>query len=194
MNLPNKLTMLRMALAVVFLLFMHLPGVAAKVITLVIFTVAALTDWLDGRIAKSQNMVTDFGKFMDPLADKVLVFSAFLSFLWMQLIAVWMVMAIIAREMIITGLRIFALSRGEVLAASKGGKHKTVSQMVAIFIILFSLIYREAAKNYLLTHPQIDRAIEASIYLAMLSTVILTLISGASYFWNNRHLFYNNKG
>jgi len=186
MNLPNKLTILRIILAVVFVFLVHLPGIIAKILTLLVFSLAALTDWFDGRIAKSRNQVTDFGKFMDPLADKVLVFSAFLSFLWMQLIAVWMVMVIIGRELIITGLRMFALSKGKVLAASKGGKHKTVSQMIAIFIILASIIFKEVMKSSFFWHLLFDKV----IYVAMLTTVILTLISGASYLIDNRKLFY----
>lgn len=189
MNLPNKLTILRIILTFIFMVFLFSQGLAAKVMGLIIFMIAALTDLLDGMIAKSLNQITNFGKIMDPLADKILVLAAFLSFIQLQLIPAWMVIVIIARESIITSLRFFALSRGIVIAASKGGKHKTISQMVAIFIILLSLIIKEAGRKYFLWQPVYDETIGNVVYVSMFLTVVLTLISGASYVWNNRHLF-----
>src|SRR3990170_11683 len=139
MNLPNKLTVSRIILTFVFMFFLFSKGLTSKSLALVVFIAAALTDLFDGMIAKSRNLITDFGKIMDPIADKILVLGAFLSFIQLQLIPAWTVVVIIGRESAITSLRFFALSKGRVIAASKGGKYKTVSQMAAIFIILISL-------------------------------------------------------
>ena len=188
MNLPNKLTILRIILTFVFMLFVFSQGLSSKILALLVFSAAALTDLFDGMIAKSRNQITDFGKIMDPIADKILVLAAFLSFIQLQLIPAWAVIVIIARESIITSLRLFALSTGTVIAASKGGKYKTVSQMAAIFIILISLIFKETMKSYFFWHPLFDKVMSVIIYLAMLSTAVLTLISGAAYIWCNRKL------
>lgn len=169
-------------------------GLSLKIAALFVFLAAALTDLLDGMIAKSRNQITDLGKIMDPIADKILVLAAFLSFIQLQLIPAWTVIVIIAREVAITSLRIFALSKGKVLAASKGGKHKTVSQMAAIVIILLSLIFRETVRRYPFWNASFDMAIRGIIYAAMLTTVVLTLISGVSYMWDNRTLLTGVKG
>ena len=204
MNLPNQLTILRIILTVFFVFFIFVPGLTFKVFALVVFSAAALTDWLDGKIAKSRNLITNFGKIMDPIADKILVLGAFLSFIQLQLIPAWTVVVIIGRESAITSLRFFALSKGRVIAASKGGKYKTISQMAAIFIILISLIFKEAFRIGCSTgqgavvglpiaqatsYPAFDRYAGIVVYLAMLVTVLLTLISGVSYVWDNRMLF-----
>jgi CDP-diacylglycerol--glycerol-3-phosphate 3-phosphatidyltransferase len=193
MNLPNKLTILRIVLAFVFMFCIFSKGLIFKALALVFFTAAALTDLLDGMIAKSRNQITDFGKIMDPIADKILVLAAFLSFIQLQLIPAWTVIVIISREVAITSMRIFALSRGKVLVASKAGKHKTVSQMAVIFIILISLILRETMKKYPFWDPELDAGIKNTIYLAILVTVLLTFISGVSYTWDNRRLFMGAK-
>lgn len=193
MNLPNKLTLLRIALTFVFMLCLFSEGLAFKVLAFLVFSAAALTDLLDGIIAKARNQITDFGKIMDPIADKILVLAAFLSFIQLQLIPAWTVIVIIARELIITSLRIFALSKGKVLAASRAGKHKTVSQMAAIFIILISLIYKEIMRQYLSLSPAVEVNIKGIIYLSMLSAAGLTIISGISYMWDNRALFIGAK-
>lgn len=192
MNLPNKLTVSRIVLTFIFMFFVFSNGLSFKILALVIFIAAALTDLFDGRIAKSRNLITDFGKIMDPIADKILVLAAFLSFIQLQLIPAWCVIVIIARELAVTSLRIFAFSKGVVIAASKGGKHKTVSQMAAIIIILISLIFKDM-KTYFVWDPVFDKVIGNIIYLAMLSTAVLTLISGMSYMWYNRHLFIGLK-
>lgn len=188
MNLPNKLTILRIILTFVFMLLIFSSGIIYKILALIVFILAALTDWFDGKIAKSRNLITDFGKIMDPIADKVLVLAAFLSFIQLQLVSAWMVMVIIVRELVVTSLRIFALSKGKVIAASKSGKHKTVSQMLAIFIILVSIIFKEAMQNLVFWHPLFERAISSINYVAMLTTTALTIISGTSFIWRNRKL------
>jgi CDP-diacylglycerol--glycerol-3-phosphate 3-phosphatidyltransferase len=193
MNLPNKLTVSRIILTFVFMFFVFSKGLTSKGLALVIFIAAALTDLFDGMIAKSKNLITDFGRIMDPIADKILVLAAFLSFIQLQLIPAWCVIVIIGRELVITSLRIFAFSKGVVIAASKGGKHKTVSQMAAIIIILASLVFKDVMKTYFSWSPVFDKRIDSIIYLSMLSTVALTLISGISYIWHNRHLFLGLK-
>ena len=194
MNLPNQLTILRIILTAFFVFFIFIPGLAFKALALIVFAAAALTDWLDGKIAKSRNLITNFGKIMDPIADKILVLGAFLSFIQLQLIPAWTVVVIIGRESVITSLRFFAFSKGRVIAASKGGKYKTVSQMAAIFIILISLIFKEAFRMGCSSWgAAFDRYAGIVVYLAMLSTVVLTLISGVSYVWDNRMLFTEAK-
>lgn len=193
MNLPNKLTVSRIILTFVFMFFVFSKGLTSKALALVIFIAAALTDLFDGMLAKSRNLITDFGKIMDPIADKILVLAAFLSFIQLQLIPAWCVIVIIGRELLITSLRLFAFSKGVVIAASKGGKHKTVSQMSAIIIILVSLVFKDVMKAYFSWSPVFDKAIGSIIYLSMLSTAALTLISGIAYIWSNRHLFLGLK-
>lgn len=170
------------------MLLIFSSGLVYKILALLVFILAALTDWFDGKIAKSKNLITDFGKIMDPIADKVLVLAAFLSFIQLQLVPAWMVMVIIARELIITSLRIFALSKGKVIAASKSGKHKTVSQMIAIFIILISIVFKEAMQNLVFWRPLFERALNNINYTAMFMTTVFTIISGTSFIWCNRKL------
>ena len=189
MNLPNQLTILRIILTFVFMFFIFSQGLTFKILALLVFTAAALTDLFDGRIAKARNLITDFGKIMDPIADKVLVLAAFLSFIQLQLIPAWTVMVIILREVMITSLRIFALSKGKVIAASQSGKHKAVSQMTAIFIILISMILKEVMLNLSTWQTSFDKTTHLIAYIAMLITAILTLISGLSYLWDNRKVF-----
>lgn len=138
MNLPNKLTILRMIMVPFFVLFMLVPigGAANKWIALTIFVVASLTDTLDGYIARRDNLITDFGKFMDPLADKLLVCSALICFVELGDLPAWMVIVIIAREFIISGFRLVASDNGIVIAASKTGKLKTISQMVMVVLVI----------------------------------------------------------
>lgn len=141
MNLPNKLTILRMIMVPFFVLFMLVPigGAANKWIALAIFVVASLTDTLDGYIARRDNLITDFGKFMDPLADKLLVCSALICFVELGDLPAWMVIVIIAREFIISGFRLVASDNGIVIAASKTGKLKTISQMVMVVLVIADL-------------------------------------------------------
>jgi CDP-diacylglycerol--glycerol-3-phosphate 3-phosphatidyltransferase len=159
-----------------------------KALSLLIFTFAAVSDFVDGAIAKRRNMITDFGKLMDPIADKILVLSAFAVFLQLRLINAWMFMVIISREILITSLRLFALNKGKVLSASKAGKHKTVSQMVVIFFILGFIVFQEVMKRFFTWNPDWDNFFNWGVYILMLFTVGLTLYSGMSYLWDNRKI------
>jgi len=137
-------------------------------------------------IAQKRNMVTDFGKLMDPIADKILVLAAFTAFVQMQIIDAWMFVIIVSREILITSLRLFALNKGKVLSAAKAGKHKTVSQMVAIFFILGFIVFKEVMLAFFTWNPDWEKLFRSSIYIFMLFTVGLTLYSGLYYLWENR--------
>ncbi len=173
MNLANKLTLLRIFLVPVFLIFMALNTPIGIVIAIIVFILASLTDKLDGHIARSRNQITKFGKFMDPLADKLLVTSALVSLVEHGIVPTWMAMIIIAREFAVTGLRAVAASEGIVIAASWWGKLKTATQMVAIIFALIKLIYTSVYVTYL-------------TYTVLIAAVIITIISGVDYFIKNK--------
>ena len=141
MNLPNKLTVLRIIMVPFFVFFMltDAGGATNKWIALVIFCVASLTDMLDGKIARARGLVTNFGKFMDPLADKLLVCSAMICLIPLGKLTAWFVIVIIAREFIISGFRLVASDNGIVIAASYWGKFKTVSQMFMVIVMIMDL-------------------------------------------------------
>lgn len=176
MNLANKLTLFRIFLVPVFMVFLLVDITYGSTIAAIIFIVAALTDMLDGHIARSRNMITKFGKFMDPLADKLLVSAALISLTEMGIIPSWMVVIIIAREFAITGLRVLAASEGITIAASKWGKIKTITQLIAIISILLN----NFPFNYI--NIPFDR-------FMLVLAVIFTIISGVDYIYKNINLF-----
>ena len=141
MNLPNKLTILRMLLVPVFIvtLMIHPEIMTYRIIALIIFIIASLTDMLDGYIARKYDLITDFGKLMDPLADKLLVCSALICFVELNQIPSWVVILIIAREFIISGFRMIAADKGIVIAASWWGKLKTISQMITVILLIINI-------------------------------------------------------
>ena len=188
MNFPNQLTISRIILTFIFVYFISQNGLVPMLIAAVIFSLASFTDFADGFIAKRYNLVSDFGKLMDPIADKVLILAAFLAFVRMHLVADWMVVLILGREIVVTGLRIFAMTKGRVLAAERAGKHKTVSQIVAIFVILGFIIFRESLAAFSMWSYTIEVWWRCGIDILMLVTVALTIMSGLSYLWNNRKL------
>lgn len=191
MNLANKITTLRIILTFVFVL-LFLPQLDniwwTKLLALIIFIFAAVSDFLDGYIAKKNNMTTDFGRLMDPIADKILVLAAFGAFLQLTLIELWMFVIIVAREILITSLRMFALNKGRVLSASRAGKHKTVSQMAVILVILSFIVFKEIVLKYYTWNPAWEKIFRQGIFGLMLITVGLTLYSGVSYLWKNRKI------
>jgi len=188
MNIANKLTVLRIILTFVFMFFLFGHSLWMKVLSLAIFTFAALSDFFDGRIAQRKNMVTDFGKLMDPIADKILVLAAFSAFVQMQLIEAWMFVMIISREIIITSLRLFALNKGKVLSAARAGKHKTASQMAVIFVLLGFIVLKETMLTFFTWNPAWEQLFRQGIYILMLITVGVTLYSGLFYLWENRKI------
>lgn len=174
MNLPNKLTILRVIMIPFFVVFMLIPdlaGAASKYIALAIFCVASFTDFLDGYLARRDNLVTNFGKFMDPLADKLLVCSALICLI--PRLPAWVVLIIIAREFIISGFRLVASDNGIVIAASYWGKFKTVSQMT--MVILFILDFQ---------NPILVIVTQIVMWIAL----ALTVISLVDYVWKNRQV------
>ena len=168
MNLPNKLTVFRVILIpfLVFFLLSDFLGVISDYIALAIFMIASLTDLFDGKIARKYNLVTNFGKFMDPLADKLLVCSVLVCFVELSKLSAWIVIIIISREFIISGFRLVAADRGIVIAASFYGKSKTVSQMVMIILLLIN------------SENEFIRVLTSiSIYVALIITVFSLVIS-----------------
>jgi len=189
-TISNKLTLSRLALTVLFMVFLFSKGVVSKSLAFAVFIIASFTDYLDGYLAKKRNEITNFGKFMDPIADKVLTLSAFLAFVEMELMPAWIAVIIIARELIITGLRLAAFANGEVMQASLAGKHKTVSQFISIISILIFIIFKEAGvRVFNFWNASFEYWYKQIIFILMLVTVILTVISGTSYILiNNKYL------
>lgn len=178
MNTPNKLTVLRMLMVPVFMFFALIDGTVWQITALAIFALASFTDYLDGKIARANGLVTTFGKFMDPLADKLLTTAAFLVFMDKGLISSWVIIIVLFREFAVSGIRLVAAGTGEVIAASFWGKLKTVSQMIAI-ILTFVLIIIPLFSynvNYII--------INVSIWIS----TVLTLLSGWDYIYKNKNL------
>jgi CDP-diacylglycerol---glycerol-3-phosphate 3-phosphatidyltransferase len=199
MNLPNKLTVSRFVLTVIFLWLLFWPSSIPlrNTLALFFFCLAGVTDFLDGRIARSRNLITNFGILMDPLADKIMTCSAFIAFVESThmnahapvKLAAWMVVVIVARELAITGLRLLAASKNVVLAAERYGKHKTISQIVAIIALLIVDACNEwpaGLKNLFVSWVPMFAVI------ALWVTVALTAISGLIYLWRNRALYLND--
>src|SRR3989441_12149700 len=193
MNLPNKLTISRFILTIVFLAAMFSQVPFHETIALAVFIAGGITDFLDGQIARRNKLITNFGILMDPLADKIMVCSAFISFVGLNWIAAWMVVVIVARELAITGLRLLAASKNVVLAAEGYGKHKTISQIVAIISVLvlmsyaqWGLVGRSVFGFSVFGHqPWVAQFTEVCKWVA----VALTFISGGLYLWRNRELY-----
>ena len=194
MTLPDKLTVSRIFLTFVFMFFLFANGLPAKSLALFVFLLASFTDFLDGFIASKRNISTDFGKMMDPIADKILVLAAFLAFVEMKLVPAWMIVIIILREITVTALRVLAFAKGKVISSDGGGKQKMVSQVVAILAILVFLVLREAGtKAFNFWTEGAERIYKDTIFVLMLVTVMLTLASGVSYLVKNREVYSNAK-
>ena len=178
MNLPNKLTILRMIMIVPFVVFMLVPigGAAGKWIALALFVIASLTDLLDGNIARKYNLVTTFGKFMDPLAAKLLVCSALICLVELGRIPAWIVIIIISREFIISGFRLVASDKGVVIAASWWGKFKTTFQMVMIVLMIADIA-----------------ALSIVTQIVMWIALILTVVSLVEYLVKNKDVMKDPK-
>jgi len=203
MNLPNKLTVSRFALTAAFLWAMFSRSPVNDTLALIFFCLAGITDFLDGRIARQRKLITNFGILMDPLADKIMTCSAFIalierhvltpppvlhlgSFALSPKVHAWMVVIIVARELAITGLRLLAASKNVVLAAERYGKHKTISQMVAII----ALLVMDASVEW---WPWLKAALLPwgpwFVLIALWVTLLLTTTSGVLYLWRNRELY-----
>lgn len=192
MNLPNKLTVSRFLLTVAFLAAIFSNAPYHESAALLLFGAASLTDYFDGKIARRDKLITNFGILMDPLADKILVCSAFIAFVGRGLTPAWMVVLIVARELAITGLRLLAASKNVVLAAEGYGKHKTISQITAILAVLILTSYGQWGAPGKMVFgisifgaPWVRWFAEASLWVA----VALTALSGSLYLWRNRKLY-----
>ena len=185
MNLPNLLTIIRMALVPVFIVFFYMGQGGAHiyiVLAFAVFLIASATDAVDGHIARKHDLITNFGKLMDPLADKVLATAAFIVFVHVGVVAAWMVIVILAREFIITGLRGVAASEGVVIEAGMSGKLKTVFQLVAICLILFGMAL-DFGKM-----AGFGAFISVAGIVCLWIAVIFTVYSGIEYLWKGRNL------
>ena len=196
MNLANKLTMLRIFLVPLFLVFIAVKGIPyGTIIATFIFVIASLTDQLDGYIARSRNQITNFGKFMDPLADKLLVTAALISLVELQVVPSWAAVIIIAREFAVSGLRTIAASEGKVIADSWWGKIKTVIQIIAIVTLLLQVnVGSSAYLTDLAIRNELFRGLitYAPKYLLLLA-VAITIVSGYDYFRKNKKVINSNK-
>jgi CDP-diacylglycerol--glycerol-3-phosphate 3-phosphatidyltransferase len=197
MNLPNKLTVSRFGLTVVFLWAMFSKFAYNDTLALIFFCLAGVTDFLDGRIARARKLITNFGILMDPLADKIMVCSAFIAFVESThlnpnapvKVGAWMVVIIVGRELAITGLRLLAASKNIVLAAERFGKHKTISQIVCVIALLLvdaSEEWPAGAKNMFASWTPMFA--EIMLWIA----VVLTALSGIIYLWRNREIYLSD--
>lgn len=191
MNLPNKLTILRFALTPIFMLFMMLPFKGHFLIAMIIFIIASITDYFDGKIAREQNLVTNFGKFLDPIADKMLTTAAYLGFLALGIGCgtVWVTFIVLLREFVVTSVRLAASSNGKVVAANMWGKTKTVVQMVAIIATLFFCFIINVFPL-----PQMFVTVLEIVYSVLLwISAVLTLVAGVTYIIDNKDYINFNK-
>jgi CDP-diacylglycerol---glycerol-3-phosphate 3-phosphatidyltransferase len=202
-NLPNRLTLARIVLTVVFVVALLLPASGAvrsvfpwgKSAALVIFIIASLTDLWDGRIARRRKQETSFGALLDPVADKILTTAAFICFIEQKdylgepLVQAWMVLVIVSREFLVTGLRLVAREQGIVLKADQHGKQKAASQMVAIILVLLGLAAREDWHSFGSNPGRFNEVFSIAVFWIMLLTAVLTMLSGIAYLYKNRRLF-----
>jgi CDP-diacylglycerol--glycerol-3-phosphate 3-phosphatidyltransferase len=186
MNLPNRLTIARLALCAVLLLILQITWEWRGILALITFFLASMTDWLDGYLARANNQVTDFGKLMDPLADKLLVSVVYISLIQELLVPTWFVICIICREFLITGLRMLAASKGVILAAESVGKHKTVSQVFTAFLALLVLAFRDFGQR-----PESVILLEKKLLHPLIwITLLITMYSGLMYYIKNRNILF----
>lgn len=197
MLLPNQLTLLRIILTPVFLVLFLAEDPLLKQISLIVFLIAAITDWYDGWLARKFNYITNWGKFMDPLADKILISTAFFAFVFNGTIELWMTVVIVARDFFVTGLRMYADYKGDNMTTSNFAKWKTAIQMIYIYYLLF--VYTATTIDWLykgnedifakMMHPAI-------VYYGMLAVTIITTLTGITYVHSNRRLikkFFTNE-
>lgn len=200
LNLPNQLTLARIAAVPVLMAVLLSERLWGQYAALLLFIAAAITDYWDGKIARARNLETNFGRIMDPLADKLLMATVFICFVQMGLAPAWMVVLIIGREFLITGLRTLAAAQGRVLAATASGKNKTISQIVAVILILTISVVVGTLQACM---PPWDQTVRSwggagaalvgfarhAPYWAMFIVAVLSLQSGMDFLWKNRRLW-----
>jgi len=203
-KLPNRITMFRMFIIVLFIPALLASNIVFNYIALFLFAIAGISDWLDGYLARKWNIVSDFGKVMDPLADKILVISTLLCFVQLGVVPAWMVVIIISREFLISGIRMMAAQDGKIIMASNLGKIKTFVEMTAITTVLLLKVIQDTIEYYNDTQTWeqilmrlgnwgdllVKVAYGAPYWLMFIATVI-SLISGLDYFFKNKKIFDN---
>lgn len=185
LNLPNKLTLIRMFLAPIYLALMLIEFPCHYIVALAVFAVASLTDMLDGKIARKNNLITVFGKLLDPLADKMLTTAALLAFMREGWCSIWIVMIVLTREFAVAGVRLIATAQGIVIPATYWGKAKTVSQMVFTIVIML-LAELDATFDIFANAGWLTLARVSNIMLWI--TAVLTVVSGITYFVDSKKL------
>lgn len=189
MNLANRLTIIRLIIAPIFIILLLVDGAWTKYSALLLFIIASFTDLYDGRIARARGAVTSFGKFMDPLADKIIVLGALICFVALGEVWAWMVIIILAREVMITHLRFIGASKGIIIPAGRWGKHKTATQMIAVSVTLVVIAAKSTFVSFSINAP--------SFFLQMLRytpnalvgiAVIMTIVSGVLYIGKHREV------
>jgi CDP-diacylglycerol--glycerol-3-phosphate 3-phosphatidyltransferase len=179
MNTPNKLTIARIALVPIFMAFLLSQMPHYQFIAAFVFGIASITDLIDGKLARKYNEITDFGKFLDPLADKILVSAALICFVQLGLIDAWIAWIIITREFLVTSLRLVAAGGGKVIAANSWGKAKTASQITAVLVVLACSYFKYLDIQYINNLKIVG---DITIWIAAL----LTIVSGITYIWVHR--------
>ncbi|HPF88233.1 MAG TPA: CDP-diacylglycerol--glycerol-3-phosphate 3-phosphatidyltransferase [Candidatus Limiplasma sp.] len=174
MNLPNKLTVLRVAAIPAVVILLSIEGAGCRIAATAVFILACVTDWLDGYLARKQGLVTDFGKFLDPVADKLLVLCTMVTLTGLGQLPAWICVVVLFRDLMVDGLRLVAVQKGTVIAAGKLGKIKTTLQMTMLIVLLLNLP--------VLGSLWIDK-------ISMAAAVFMTVYSGIDYFINNRSVF-----
>lgn len=188
MNLPNRLTVSRFFLTVIFVAVVSITFPYHHSLALLLFVLAALTDYVDGEIARRYSLITDFGKLMDPLVDKIMTTAAFVCLVPLRAVPAWVAIAVISREFLITGLRLLAVSKGQVLAADRIGKHKTSWQIATVIFFLTLLSYQELVDG---GHVLIPGQLTPQLWtyggwVVSGIAVALTVYSGLDYLWRHR--------
>ena len=197
MNLPNKLTLMRILLVPFYIFFLLMPGIPHHyLISFIIFAAAAYTDHLDGKIARKYNLITDFGKFADPLADKIMILAALACFIQLGLTNAVVLILIVSREFMVTAIRLVASAKGKVVAANNWGKAKTISQIAAVLLVMLLQYILELNHMGIISLSEPEKlswyfliAGEAAIWIS----AVLTLISGVIYLVQNFEFIKNAK-
>jgi len=201
-KLPNRITMFRMCMIILFIPSILAENIVFNYVALSLFIIAAISDWLDGYLARKYDIVSTFGKVMDPLADKILVISTLLCFVQLGVVPAWMVIISISREFMINGIRIIAAQEGRIIMASNWGKAKTVVEMTAISVILFlkvlqdTIEYCNESQKWDVILMKLGSAGDIMVQIAysapywlMFAATCMSLISGMDYFFKNKQIF-----
>ncbi len=197
-KIPNRITIFRILIIIIFIPTLLHNTMISSYTAMFIFITAAISDFIDGYIARKYNVVSTFGKVMDPLADKIMTLSAILCFVQLNIIPAWMVIVIVGREFLVSGIRILAADEGKIIMASNWGKTKTVVEIIAIISILFLMCvnhtinyYHFSRQNLILEGEPLTEFLLLKVipYILMFIVAGLSLISGFEYFFKNKHLF-----